>query len=460
MENIFRHLIVDQKDDNVLESRLVCHLWDDIATNALHIHSNKTLHFGKYFRSPEILLKFIHYLQTSGSMNHFPLGKFYLCEDIFKQCHLSTVQTFFADCSSLITALTLRLDNQSDLKVSQVKFDKLTLSRLKCLVFDDRRLPSGNSDANFTASDDSDSTLLEEIVKRSPNLELLTIIHPPSSMFDDDETALLRRTESEKNVANMLVNHCPPCLTSLNLDIKLNDTVLQSLSKIPARLRELRLCLRESVFSKESLNQLLDKQKDHLRSLRLCSMGTKSHFEVTFPVLPDLQLLELHSWDSLIQGVTFSAFTYDKHFPSLKSLVLHTWAENPTWIKFFPAAYYGTVPTVTSLKLPQNFMYPAMIQNLSWLYPNLKSIDVHFSKQTGVIIQRIFGHFGDHLEELKIRDSLPREKIDICLDSLFTGLPQSTCEKILRNKWSNPDEELNCVLKLKQKPSLLNLKSL
>ncbi|CAL8103311.1 unnamed protein product [Orchesella dallaii] len=460
IQNIVRQLINENEDGSVLNSRLVCHLWDEIATRSLQSHSNKTMHFGKYFRSPEILLNFIHYLHSSTTLESFPIGQFYLCEDIFKSCHTHIVQKFLFNCGSLITSLTIRLDSQSDMKVSDLDYDKLTLVNLKSVIFDDRRLVTRVNNSSLETSQTGPSTLLEVLVKCSPNLQKLTVIHPPSSMYDDDETIITQNTEAEINVAEMLVNNCPKYLSCLSLDIKFNDKVFSTLTSLPVNLAELKLSLRESTFSKESLNKLMLSQKGSLRELRLCSMGTKSHFELTFPSLPHLELLELHSWDSQIQGVTFSNFSYLKHFPSLKSLVLHTWSEHSSWVQFFPAAYFGTVPPMSSLKLPQNFMYPAMIQNLSWLYPNLKSLDLHYSPTTAIIIQRVFHYFRDNLEELRIRDSLPREKFDVCLDPLFTGLPQSVCEKILKNRIFDPDPNSNLLLKLKHRPSLLDLKKL
>lgn len=459
IQNIVRQLIQENEDCSVLRSRLVCHLWDEVATRSLQFHSNKTIYFGKYFRSPETLLNFIDYLHSSTTLESFPIGKFHLCEDIFKSCHTHIVQKFLSDCASLITSLTIRLDSQSDMKVSDLDFDEVTLGNLKSVIFDDRRLVTRVNNS-ILEPHTGPSTFLEVLVKCSPNLQMLTVIHPPSSMYDDDETIITQNIEAEKNVAEMLVNNCPKYLTCLNLDIKFSDKVLSTLTRLPVNLTKLQLSLRESAFSKGSLNKLLTSQKNSLRELRLCSMGTKSHFDLTFPTFPHLELLELHSWDSQIQGVTFSNFGYPKYFPSLKSLVLHTWSEHPSWIQFFPASYFGTVSSMSSLKLPQNFMYPAMIQNLSWLYPNLKSLDLHYSPTTTIIIQRVFHHFRDTLEELRIRDSLPREKIDVCVDPLFTGLPQSVCEKILRNRIFDPEPKSNMLLKLKHRPSLLDLKNL
>lgn len=453
MDSIFTNLILEKENEpQILECRKVCHLWNQVATKLLHKKSTRVLTFGEqshytYNKDLKAFMKMLK--QFENEFPTIPVTHFRMLPCVFQVGHDQLLQDFVHFVSPFVCSFVFMLDIQSTLHFNEwnnydLNSQTCTLSKLRSLCFDFRRLKA--TDMNF----------VEYFLSRGKNcIETLTFIHPAETIFEDGEERAIINAKLIQ-LFNMTVL---PRLKTLKLDISLTNELLASLSAFLAHsnISALELSIRNSRVNKEDLFGLLQVVAPCLESLSFQRLGPQSNIVFKFPTMRALTHLEFQGWENVVTDVHFCPFDYNQQFPKLVSLELNTWSEDSSWRQFFPnqtPVLENERRPIKNLKLPSALHDPSTIFQSYGFFINLRSLAVCFSLRTAPLLVKVFQLLGN-IHELRLCKSIDEVHSAINVDYLFTGLPASECEKVLKSK-SYVNQRCR---RMERKPSLIDLKS-
>lgn len=395
-----------------------------------------------------------------------PFTKFTLHSDVFQAQTTPSVIAFLRICGSELESLVIHKDIYSDAIYHDQMLENIGLPNLKKLAFHDRRRSNISPDAI------SQKLLFALISASNDSLQSLTLQFPREPAYEQQA--------KQEILIKLLKDNPLPNLTCLKLDVLITDEILDTLTEMNLRLKELHFSVGASKFTAACLKRLLQSMQYSLQCLKITDLFRRSEVILDFPSLLHLKTFEIHGFELPAYQVNFPNFSYHL-VPNLQKLMLRTWAPTPSWEVFFSSNNVrksnnnsnksntaenasGLYPylspchhevLVTELSLAMNFDNPLLMKRVAVTFPRLKKLEMYFSRAHVPCLEVVFKEL-EQLEELRLNQSYLGEISTTCIDDVLTGFTQEECQWILKNKAFS---RIDCH-QLGGKPGLKNLKSM
>ncbi|CAL8137111.1 unnamed protein product [Orchesella dallaii] len=482
LENVFSNLSTD--DGSLQNVRLVCKQWNRVATRHMQKRPQLVVAVRKYnfWRLEEKCSQLIRQLKNSNgeSENSWylipgPFVRFRLCQDIWALPHLyfeCTLRKFFQIFHPYLVHLHIEIQQESSLISLRDYFKTIKLPRLQTLIFED----SSENIEKFVKNGRTD--VLRAFLAGSPRLQEIGLLFPKFKESPQREIDLI--------VTKFLHDIASNNVRNLILSVKISDSLLTTLIELKDKfqLTHLQLFLQSSKFSGHHLTKLLQTQHKTLKTLKLIDIREGCEFSLEFPGEMDrLEKLHIRGWHDSLRNVKFSAVSYKKDLPKLKSLHLDVPCGIPgngfAWLDSFIPVHNGNDESKTKssedaasfcstsveiLRLPTGFNCVHFAKRIPTLFPKLSCLEINLTPFS--MASPIFSSL-DCLRELKIyiQDFSFYVYSDVlapcrALDKMLTGIDVESHDHDLFSKKKLADVEDEDLVEIQRKPSLLNLKNL
>ncbi|CAL8103266.1 unnamed protein product [Orchesella dallaii] len=427
LEKLFQYL--PEKD--LKSCRLVCTKWYAPATKALQ-RACKPIVFGILYKinliriRPDLdtIQQFMNAMSASqyGDIRReLPFVKFDIRPYMLAPPFMHLLKQFLLEYGSAMQSLNIKLAFESADDFSKDCFGPLELSSLKSLEFCNS-VHGELRPSLITSMRTSRGNLLESILNAAPFLESL-------SLWCDSENIVWPR-----DAINVLKDMKLRYLQNLKISFPMTDDCLISLSEINAQLTSLTFVLREPMFNPEEFKQILDSQRNTLKTLKLIDLQCSGPKIIEIPFMSQLETLEIEgTFYGENSTMALGNFSYAK-LPKLKRILLSSCHK----INFdLNAILYTSGNKGTVCHTLEEFQFSLdhnccdlsgnCVRRLKQVFPNLRKLSVIFTSEAKWVLNSVFEHLTS-LSELVINV----RKCGTSIDCALTGIPPNMYEHLVR----------------------------